>query len=141
MELPSCAWRLTFRVSSVDAWGTTAGIVKLLLPPRQAGGTPMTLDGDPEFTAAIRRRKRRSRGAAHSPTPPKAGSSPTRPSQPIRCIPQRDAQFAKEIGFLLQPAGVGEHRAVCQGWHLRLSDHADPGRGTLSGFANPASGL
>jgi hypothetical protein len=31
MELPSCAWRLTFRVSSADAWGTTAGIVKLLL--------------------------------------------------------------------------------------------------------------
>ena len=38
MELPSCAWRLTFRVSSVDAWGTTAGIVKLLLPPRQSRG-------------------------------------------------------------------------------------------------------
>src|SRR5580658_7036729 len=36
MELPSCAWRLTLRVSSVDAWGTTAGIVKLLLPPRQS---------------------------------------------------------------------------------------------------------
>jgi hypothetical protein len=39
MELPSCAWRLTFSVSAVDAWGTTAGIVKLLLPPRQRGNS------------------------------------------------------------------------------------------------------
>jgi len=33
-----CAWRLTFEVSSVEAWGVTAGTVKLLLPPRQSRG-------------------------------------------------------------------------------------------------------
>jgi hypothetical protein len=59
MELPSCAWRHTFRVSSVDAWGTTAGIVKLLLPPRQSRGNSqdIRLSVFEPHTEAIRKGK------------------------------------------------------------------------------------
>jgi hypothetical protein len=38
MELCLCAWRLTLKVSSMDACGATAGNVKRLLPPRQSRG-------------------------------------------------------------------------------------------------------
>ena len=38
MGLCACAWRLTLEVSSMGAWGATAGDVKLLLPPRQSRG-------------------------------------------------------------------------------------------------------
>ena len=38
MGLCACAWRLTLEVSSIGAWGATAGNVKLLLPPRQSRG-------------------------------------------------------------------------------------------------------
>src|SRR6516225_5061263 len=38
MGLCACAWRLTLEVSSMGAWGATAGNVKLLLPPRQSRG-------------------------------------------------------------------------------------------------------
>jgi len=41
MEFRSRAWRLTFGASSVDAWGAIAGIVKLLLPPRQSRGVSL----------------------------------------------------------------------------------------------------
>jgi hypothetical protein len=38
MGLCACVWRLTLEVSSMGAWGATAGNVKLLLPPRQSRG-------------------------------------------------------------------------------------------------------
>jgi hypothetical protein len=41
MEFRSRAWRLTFGASSVDASGAIAGIVKLLLPPRQSRGVSL----------------------------------------------------------------------------------------------------
>ena len=39
----SCAWRPAFEVSSVGAWGVTAGTVKLLLPPRQSRGISLVI--------------------------------------------------------------------------------------------------
>jgi hypothetical protein len=42
-RIRSCASRLAFKVSSVGAWGAIAGIVKLLLPPRQSRGISLVI--------------------------------------------------------------------------------------------------
>jgi hypothetical protein len=42
-QIRSCALRLAFKVSSVGAWGATAGTVKLLLPPRQSRGISLVI--------------------------------------------------------------------------------------------------
>src|SRR5215467_7257721 len=63
MNLCSCAWRLTLAVSSMGAWGATAGNVKRLLPPRQSRGISFVSLEDFRLYAILNSLN----SAAHSP--------------------------------------------------------------------------